>query len=710
MNNKTAHHWQFQRLGSSNQVLLETGEDIAELSNLDPKLWMTLSCPTTGLEFDQDALKLLDKTGEKRIRISEVLEATDWLKLHLKDLSSLINSPESISFDNLTETAEGKKALVTAQAILNNLNLTNQNTISLDEIKQSKSINSSRLYNGDGIFPAAKELPEAMQNWINLAMEMVGSVDDASGAKGIDLNIANALVSYVKNYSTWEGNLHELNTAFKENTSQLWRLTQELKPKIDDYFLRTYLASYAPQAQVSLNVDEKSIVPMENGILNDTQLAELPLAKIESDKPLNLKHGINPVWKDKIEKFAVLCAPFLAQPDELTHDEWETIQAKLAPYEKVILAEPTLAKVTTKTAPTMTFSQLTQEQVTQILDPNLLEEFTKMVNQDLSTPISTESLLEIERLATYHHHFYRFLCNFVSFSDFYLRKKTAIFQAGNLYLDSRCCHLCAEVTDIAKHSVLATYSSLYLIYCTCTRKKPTGDPVLDNKTIVAAMTAGDSLFLVEGRNGLYIDNFGDDWDATIVKIISNAISLRQAILDPYRRIGHFITEQINKWASDKDNTMMSSATAKIAGAAPAEGTKFDIAKSAGIFAAIGLALGALGTAIASIASSLFALHWWQIPLVFLGIFLIISGPSVILAWLKLRNRTLAPLLEASGWAINSNMKINFYLGSQLTSEAKLPKNANLDMSDPTKKGKSKYYLLLLVFFIFIGSGIYCAWN
>ena len=59
----------------------------------------------------------------------------------------------------------------------------------------------------------------------------------------------------------------------------------------------------------------------------------------------------------------------------------------------------------------------------------------------------------------------------------------------------------------------------------------------------------------------------------------------------------------------------------------------------GIFAAIGLALGAIGTALASIAAALFSLAWWQFPLLFVGIFLCISGPSMFLAWLKLRRRT-----------------------------------------------------------------------
>ena len=73
--------------------------------------------------------------------------------------------------------------------------------------------------------------------------------------------------------------------------------------------------------------------------------------------------------------------------------------------------------------------------------------------------------------------------------------------------------------------------------------------------------------------------------------------------------------------------------------------------------------------------------------------MIISGPSVILAWLKLRRRTLGPLLEASGWAINGQVKINLLLGGLLTSKAELPTNARRNLTDPLKKRNKKARIL-----------------
>ena len=55
-----AHTWKFFRAGGFDQVKLETGADLANLDQLDQKLWVALACPTRGLEFDSRTLDLVD--------------------------------------------------------------------------------------------------------------------------------------------------------------------------------------------------------------------------------------------------------------------------------------------------------------------------------------------------------------------------------------------------------------------------------------------------------------------------------------------------------------------------------------------------------------------------------------------------------------------------------------------------------------------------
>ena len=128
-----------------------------------------------------------------------------------------------------------------------------------------------------------------------------------------------------------------------------------------------------------------------------------------------------------------------------------------------------------------------------------------------------------------------------------------------------------------------------------------------------------------------------------------------------------------------------------------------MAKFAGIFAAIGLAIGAIGTAIASVVTGFFGLAWWQMPLGIAGLILLVSGPSMLIAYLKLRNRNLAPILDANGWAVNTRAMINIPFGASLTSVAALPKEAQRSLRDPfaEKKRPWKLYLFLLALLLAI---------
>jgi hypothetical protein len=85
------------------------------------------------------------------------------------------------------------------------------------------------------------------------------------------------------------------------------------------------------------------------------------------------------------------------------------------------------------------------------------------------------------------------------------------------------------------------------------------------------------------------------------------------------------------------------------------------------------------------------------PLGVLAIILIISGPSMILAWLKLRKRNLGPLLDANGWAVNAKARINVPFGASLTRVATLPSGAQRDLVDPFAEKKRPWGLYLTLF-------------
>ena len=181
----------------------------------------------------------------------------------------------------------------------------------------------------------------------------------------------------------------------------------------------------------------------------------------------------------------------------------------------------------------------------------------------------------------------------------------------------------------------------------------------------------------------------------------------------------FVEDQLAKFATAKNQAVESGlggAVAAPAATPPAPAQSFDIAKFAGIFAALGLAFGAVGGAVASVVTGLLRLPPWQIPIAVAAALLLISGPAMLLAALKLRQRNLGPFLEGTGWAVNGRVKINIALGAALTDRAVLPENSSAcraihSRTRPRSAGRLLYVAVVLMVFVWaMVALVYRAWR
>jgi hypothetical protein len=359
----------------------------------------------------------------------------------------------------------------------------------------------------------------------------------------------------------------------------------------------------------------------------------------------------------------------------LTETDWRELVSKFAPY-----------NAWSGSKPAGSVEKLGLTRLREILASKAKENLTTLVCLDQAELGHSQAATGLSRLAHYHRDLNRLCHNFVSFRDFYGRKAKAIFQAGTLYLDQRSCDLCLTVEDPGKHAIMAGLAGTYLAYCDCVRKG-SGEKM----HIVAAFTGGDSDNLMVGRNGVFFDRKGRDWDATITKIVDNPISIRQAFFSPYKKLVRMIEEQVAKRAATADAASTAQLQARVAGTAPSATpatkpapTKIDT----GTLAAIGLVLTTLLAALGTIFSKVMGLAWWQIPLAMLALIAGVSAPSVIMAYLKLHRRNLGPILDANGWAINARAKMNVPFGGALTGLASLPAGSQRDLVDPFAEKKS----------------------
>ncbi len=677
----SAHRFRFSRVGGFDQVLLERGEDLLALDQLDQKLWGALSCPVRGLEFDEVTLALIDANGDGRIRVPEILAATRWAGMVLRDPDDLVKGADSLLLSAVAEEHPDAKAILTsARQIASDLGKGEAEPITLDEVvKIARSFSKTR-FNGDGIVPPKMAEDEALEALMSEIVASVGGEEDRGGEVGVSKAKVQAFFEALAAFDGWwtraEADAETVLPLGKE-TPAAFALITELRAKVEDWFARSRLAAFDPRALAPLNRDEAEYVTVATMVLSrhGEEVAALPLAKVIADGALPLEKGINPAWVERIQTLRrQVVEPLIGPRDSLTAEDWAAVVGRFEIYEGWSKAKAGVE-----------VEALGIQRIRELLRGDARAKIEALIARDEALAPVASGIALVEKLLRYQRDLHRLLCNFVSFTDFYSKRK-AIFQAGTLYLDQRSCDLCVQVVDPDAHAAIAKESSTFLVYCACRRKS-------DGKTmtIAAAFTDGDSEHLAIGRNGIFYDRKGDDWDATVIKLVEHPISVRQAFWLPYRRIGKLVGAQIERLASARDKDLQEKAAARLEGAADVEPVEagasakaqaFDVAKFAGIFAAIGLAIGAIGSALAAVGAGLLSLAWWQLPLVLLGLVLLVSGPSMIIAWLKLRQRSLGPILDANGWAVNTRARINIPFGASLTSVAALPSNAVRLLHDP----------------------------
>lgn len=672
------HAWTFFRTGGFDQVRLDSGADLLALRDLDQKLWVALSCPVKGTYFNATTLRLLDADGDGHVRAADLIAALDFVDARLADKERLATGTDTLPLAAIDgATPDGARVLGAARRILASLGKPDSQVITIDDLADRGRIFGQTRFNGDGVITADTAGDDALKTLIGDIGQACGQQPDRSGQPGIDgaavdrfFDDVAAMVAWLDQYPGDAGRMDDEQAALAALLA--------VREKVDDYFTRCRLAGYDVLAEPAVNGrgEDFAALARDSLAVPGDAVAALPLARAAAGRDLPLREGINPAWQARVDTFhAQVVTPRLGARDALSESEWRAIAATFAALGDWHA-----------TRPQSPASALPPERLRELLAGGQRAALAALVAEDLALSEDFAAVDEIEKLLFLVRDLARFANNFAAFRDFYASREPAIFQSGTLYLDGRSCNLCVDVTDPGKHAALAGLARLFLVYCECRREGRT-------MTIAAAMTAGDADQIIVGRNGVFYDRDGADWDATVVKIVDHPISLRQAFWAPYRKVARMIGEQIQKFAAGKQQAVEGQAanaiaagqkTAETAAAAPAASppAPFDVAKFAGIFAAIGLALGALGTAAAAIITGFLGLSWWQMPLALLGVILIISGPSMLIAWFKLRARNLGPLLDANGWAVNSRARINLPFGRTLTATAVLPPGSRSSLADP----------------------------
>ena len=688
---KTPYNWTFTSVGGTVRVKITSGADIAHLGELDRKLWSVLSCPAKSLEFDQKTLDLIDTDHDGNIRVDEVVANAEWLTGILKNPDLLLTRGTEIPFDAFnTENPEGAKLLSSAKQILTNLGL-EKDSIAIEDTADLTKVFANSKFNGDGVITAASPDNEALAALVTTITEVIGKAPDRSGVDGVTADHIEAFYTALADYAAWKDAGTGEVLPYGDKTADALAAVNALKDKVADFFMRCKLIGFDKAIAPAVDVKVDKISTIEGNLADaGSAIGEEPLAKPAADGILPL-NAVNPAWKGAIEGMRALVLD--AKKDTLTEAEWNEIVGKFAPY---------IAWMDAKKGAEV--EGLGIDKVKELLKADQKGALLQLIDADKALEEEALSIEAVDKLLHLYHNFYDFLNNYVVFADFYDPARKAIFQAGRLYVDQRSTDLCIRVDG--PHPEISTLSGMFILYCACK-----SDKMGKTMNIAAVLTDGDVDDLRPGKNAVFYDRDGNDWSAVVTSIVENPISTKQAFWAPYKKASRWISEKVDKFAGDKASKgedTLSNITEKVTAApAGAEGaTKagadaaqkaapFDIARFAGIAAALGMAVAAVGAVLVGIVKGLAALKWWQWIILIAALMLIISLPSVFIAWRKLRKRDLGPILNANGWAINAASYVRGKFAKNLTQVAKFPKLTAVDPVARRKAGWRKFLFWLI---------------
>ncbi len=657
--------------GGSYQLRIQNAEDLEKIQVLDEVHWAATSIPTDSLNCDKAFIAYVDTDKNGRIRPAELKAAWSWLIQVLADRHRLSEGSDVLRLQDIdTHCPEGQKLHAAAEFILTNLNISGENEISLAQVRDVQSIMASAANNGDGIIPPEVTSNADLAQFITSIMDTVGSQMDACGKPGISEEELKKFSHEAETYLAWQaqGEIpkgHECTEIkpWGTETRKAYDLVRNLEGKMDQFFAQCALVKFDGRAAAQMQLREKELKEID---FTDTakmidRLKDSPLASPNPEGLLNFEEAINPLYVDSLFelKEKVLNRALGDALKRLNQNEWRKVKNIFCSY-RVWLENKQGRKV----------EKLGQDQLRSYLEGSYREQVGELIEKDLAVANELNQMQNLEKLILYQRWLMVLANNFVSFADLYNPNARALFEMGTLVIDERQITFTMGVRDRQAHKKISQRSSMYLLYV-----EVTGRQDKDIKfEIVAPVTSGNSEGLCIGKRGIFFTVDGREWDAEVVDIVVNPISVWESVKAPFQKFADFTRKQIEKMTQSSEEKAVS-----MASSASASGTARDLMLGGG------LAIAALGSSFAYITQALSEVKPVQVLMALLGLAMVVLLPSIFAGFVKIRRRDMSGLLEASGWAVNVHMRLNMTMGRLFTHTPHLPKDARKERKDIISK-------------------------
>ena len=696
----------FRKYGAIEQLQIATVEDMERLETLDEARWSATSVPVEQLFCDPALVSALDTDKNGRIRVDELKEARRWLWARLRNRERVIQGADTLILADLDPShEEHAQVSALAELLLAQLGAAARDRISLDQVRSFRASYMARFPNGDGVV-ARDQITDADAG--ALAEEILastGGAPDLSGEPGVRAADIDLYLERVKAYDAWRRReTEERETLFPlgEHTEAGAALVSALADKMTQYFAQCALVALEASAAGRLvaSADDLAKLDVTSPDAINAWLAVAPLSRPDASGILNLEGALNPrfaaqlrVLADDVGRRALGNEAPLRT---LNAAQWAAIQAAFAPSQAWSAARPEGIPDGADPAKLMLW-----------VDHAAVATLRALVEEDAGVADELVKFNTLEKLLLYQRWLFTIVNNSVSFPDLFEPEEQALFQRGVLIMDGRRMQLCVKVTDIAAHKTLANLSLIFLIYLKLERKD--GDQTL-TETVAAAATSGVRGGIAIGKRGVFYDRDDREWDAIVVDLIAQPISVWEAMIAPFVRVRDQIVSRMTAALESKASAAETSAAtsansaaskagtaAEAAAKAPAPASSAPGAATAGTTAAgttaaakpegnlqnmlIGgsLAFAALGSSMAFIVNTVAGIALGDLILTILGVVGAVAGVFGLLGWLKLRRRDVSAVLEACGWALNGRMRLVAPLDKVFTQKPGIPAGAEVHL-------------------------------
>ena len=666
----------FIRIGGSYQPVVSGSRDFAALQELDDAHWEVTSLTTTSLRADKRFLDFMDTDKNGLIRTDEVRSALSFMQSVFKNMAGVDSASDVITLEHLNaETKDGSEVLAAARTMLSAIGKADAASISLQEITNDAEIKKCAVCNGDGVVTASDEDTTPAAQLIRAAAKAAGTVQDLSGAAGVNGTELDAFIALAGKYIAWkadgEARKEEL-APFGEATADIAALAAELKTPVDNFFLSSSALAFFendPERLAKREIVADVRLAGEVGKLLD----ETAIAEPDKSCLLNSTAVLNPRWGAKFQKLCATeaFAEFLAD-GALSEEMWKAFQAKLAPRSAYLAANPAAGK----------FDDITTEDLQQLISEENVAAVRQLIQQDVDAGCALAGSSKLLKAVLYQRYMVEFLNNFANLTELFKIRNFSMLQTGILVMDGRHFTLAVPVTNVAEHKKIVASSNICVAYV-----EVSGGVPAVKQTLAVAITNGSMRNLFAGKRGIFYSADGKTCDAKVIDFIEQPVSVPDALKKPFLNLGQFVSKQFDKLVTTQSGSVQKELGAQLSSGKPVP------AQAAGangtmLLMSGGIGLAAIGSSVAFIAKSLQSVSLLTILGVLLGIIVVFGGPCVVISLNKLYRRDLARFLEAAGCALNHRMRLTFKLGLFFTFSPRRPGSVEEELFENEVSRKS----------------------